>query len=43
MIEDNQTGKIAASGTVFMEKKFIRDLGTVGHIEDIVTRSEYRG
>ena len=26
-----------------MEKKFIRDLGVVGHIEDIVVSKEARG
>jgi len=40
VIEDNN--KIVASGTILIEYKFIRDLGSVGHIEDIVVDSNYR-
>ena len=29
-------GEIVASGTLMIEKKFIRDAGTCGHVEDIV-------
>lgn len=35
--------KIAASGTLLIEKKFIRNLGSIGHIEDIVVSSNSRG
>ena len=38
-----KTGNIVASGTVWVEQKFIRGLGKVGHIEDIVVDSNVRG
>ena len=34
---------IVASGTIIIEPKIIRGGKSVGHIEDIVTRSSYRG
>lgn len=34
---------IVASGTIIIEPKIIRGGKSVGHIEDIVTRSNYRG
>ncbi|XP_050228557.1 glucosamine 6-phosphate N-acetyltransferase [Mercurialis annua] len=43
VIEDDQSGKIIATGCMFIEKKFIRNCGKVGHIEDIVVDSEARG
>lgn len=43
VIEDSHTGKIAATGTVFIEKKFIRNCGKVGHIEDVLVDSSIRG
>lgn len=43
VIEDDQLGKIIATGSVFIEKKFIRNCGKVGHIEDIVVDSNARG
>lgn len=43
VIEDIQKTRIAASGTVFVERKFIRGLGLAAHIEDIVVLKEYRG
>ena len=39
--EDN--GKIVATGTLLVERKFIHNLGSVGHIEDIVVDLSYRG
>ncbi|KAG0473908.1 hypothetical protein HPP92_015245 [Vanilla planifolia] len=36
VIEDPSTGRIVATGSVFVEKKFLRGCGKVGHIEDIV-------
>ena len=36
-------GRIAAAGTLFLENKFIRSCGRVGHIEDIVVSSQHRG
>jgi len=41
VIEDNN--KIIASGTLLIEKKFIRNFKSVGHIEDIVVDNNYRG
>lgn len=35
--------KILATGTVFIEKKFLRGLGSVGHIEDIAVNKEVQG
>jgi len=43
VIEDINLGKIVASGTIFVEEKLIRNYGKVGHIEDIVVDSTYRG
>lgn len=36
-------GRIAAAGTLFIERKFIRNCGSVGHVEDIVVCGKYRG
>ncbi|KAL1545704.1 Glucosamine-phosphate N-acetyltransferase-like protein [Salvia divinorum] len=43
VIEDEDSGKIIATGSVFIEKKFIRNCGKVGHIEDVVVDSNVRG
>uniref|UniRef100_A0A2P2IUC8 Glucosamine 6-phosphate N-acetyltransferase n=1 Tax=Rhizophora mucronata TaxID=61149 RepID=A0A2P2IUC8_RHIMU len=43
VIEDDSSGKIVATGSVFVEKKFIRNCGKVGHIEDVVVDSSARG
>ncbi|KAK6147201.1 hypothetical protein DH2020_018113 [Rehmannia glutinosa] len=43
VIEDNNSGKIVGTGSVFIEKKFIRNCGKVGHIEDVVVDSSARG
>ena len=43
VIEDTLNQKVIASGTVFVEEKLIRNYGKVGHIEDIVVSSKYRG
>ncbi|GAV74872.1 Acetyltransf_1 domain-containing protein [Cephalotus follicularis] len=42
VIEDDFLGKIIATGSVFIEKKFLRNCGTVGHIEDVVVDSSAR-
>lgn len=34
--------KIVASGSILIERKFIRDFRSVGHIEDIVVDKNYR-
>ncbi|KAJ0087904.1 hypothetical protein Patl1_32504 [Pistacia atlantica] len=36
VIEDDHSGKIIATGSMFIEKKFLRNCGKVGHIEDVV-------
>jgi len=41
--EDKRTNKLAAAGTVVVEKKFLRAGGLCGHIEDIVVDGNYRG
>ncbi|KAI9217022.1 acyl-CoA N-acyltransferase [Blastocladiella britannica] len=43
VIEDLAKKRIAAAGTILVERKFIRNLGLVGHIEDIVSHEDYRG
>ncbi len=34
--------KVIASGSIFIEKKFTHNLGSVGHIEDIVVDKAYK-
>lgn len=41
VIEDQQ--KIICCGTILIETKLLHNLGKVGHIEDIITHSSYRG
>nr|XP_043630999.1 glucosamine 6-phosphate N-acetyltransferase [Erigeron canadensis] len=43
VIEDISSSKIVATGSVFIEKKFIRNCGKVGHIEDVVVDTSTRG
>ncbi|KAH6563594.1 hypothetical protein BASA50_001631 [Batrachochytrium salamandrivorans] len=43
VIEDTVKAKIIGAGTIFVERKFVHSNGLVGHIEDIVTHSDYRG
>ncbi|KAK9689629.1 hypothetical protein RND81_09G072200 [Saponaria officinalis] len=43
VVEDSNTGRIIATGSVFIEKKFIRNCGKVGHIEDVVVDTSARG
>lgn len=43
VIEDLKKGRIAAAGTIMIERKFIHEAGLVGHIEDIVSHPNYRG
>ncbi|GFP96524.1 glucosamine 6-phosphate n-acetyltransferase, partial [Phtheirospermum japonicum] len=39
---NNISGKIVGTGSVFIEKKFIRNCGKVGHIADVVVDSSVR-
>ena len=43
VIEDRATGKLVGSGSVIIERKFIRNTGLCAHIEDIVVDKEQRG
>ncbi|XP_020592822.1 glucosamine 6-phosphate N-acetyltransferase 1 [Phalaenopsis equestris] len=43
VIEDLKTGRIVATGSVFVEKKFIHGCGKVAHIEDVVVDAAARG
>ncbi|KAF3331293.1 glucosamine 6-phosphate N-acetyltransferase [Carex littledalei] len=43
VIEDPNTERIIATGSVFIEKKFIRGGSKVGHIEDVVVAKTARG
>ncbi|XP_074586001.1 putative glucosamine 6-phosphate N-acetyltransferase 2 [Curcuma longa] len=41
--EDRLSGRIVATGCVFVERKFLRGAGKVGHIEDVVVDASARG
>lgn len=43
VIVSRATDAIVGTGTVFIEQKFIRNLGKVGHIEDIVVDKSMQG
>lgn len=42
-IVEKATDKVVATGTVFIERKFLRGLGAVGHIEDIAVSKDMQG
>ncbi|KAL9545352.1 hypothetical protein PS6_008267 [Mucor atramentarius] len=42
-ITDEQTNRIAATGTILIEHKFVHKNGLVGHIEDIAVDSSHQG
>ena len=42
VIEDLQLNKVAAQGTLMVQQRFIRQLGRVGQISDIVVDKFYR-
>lgn len=43
VIVDNASDRIVGVGTVFIERKFLRGLGSVGHIEDIAVDKNQQG
>lgn len=43
MFVQRSTDKIVASGSVFTERKFLRNTGKVGHIEDIAVDKAMHG
>ena len=43
VIVDRASDRIVAVGTVFVERKFLRGLGAVGHIEDIAVDKSQQG
>jgi glucosamine-phosphate N-acetyltransferase len=43
VVVSRETDQIVASGGVFVEHKFLRGLGRVGHIEDIAVSREMQG
>ncbi|KAL9712322.1 Glucosamine-phosphate N-acetyltransferase-like protein [Leucoagaricus gongylophorus] len=43
VIVDKPTDQIVAVGSVFIEHKFLRGLGSVGHIEDIAVNPKVQG
>ncbi|KAF9451444.1 hypothetical protein P691DRAFT_807804, partial [Macrolepiota fuliginosa MF-IS2] len=43
VIIDKHTDQIVAVGSVFVEHKFLRGLGSVGHIEDIAVDAKVQG
>ena len=43
VIVDRASDRIVAVGTVFIERKFLRGLGAVGHIEDIAVDKSQQG
>ena len=43
VVVSRETDQIVAVGGVFVERKFLRGLGCVGHIEDIAVAREMQG
>jgi glucosamine-phosphate N-acetyltransferase len=43
VIVDKASDHIVGVGTIFLERKFLRGLGTVGHIEDIAVDKSQQG
>ena len=43
VVLDGSGERIVGTGTVFVERKFIHDLGKVGHIEDIAVARDQQG
>jgi len=40
---NTETGKIVASASLIVERKFLRNAGMVGHVEDVVVDPECKG
>lgn len=43
VIEDSSKNLIIATATLMVERKFVHNCGLVGHVEDVVVNSTYRG
>uniref|UniRef100_V5HK81 Glucosamine 6-phosphate N-acetyltransferase n=1 Tax=Ixodes ricinus TaxID=34613 RepID=V5HK81_IXORI len=43
VVEDTERGAVVGTATLVAELKFIRNLATRGHLEDVVVSSDYRG
>jgi len=43
VIRNISTNIVVATGSIFIEKKFIHHNGSVGHIEDMVVNNEHQG
>eukprot|EP01023_Acetabularia_acetabulum_P050349 TRINITY_DN5441_c0_g1_i1.p2 TRINITY_DN5441_c0_g1~~TRINITY_DN5441_c0_g1_i1.p2 ORF type:complete len:160 (-),score=33.44 TRINITY_DN5441_c0_g1_i1:166-645(-) len=43
VVEDTTNSRIAGTAALIVERKFIHKCGMVGHIEDVVVLSDYRG
>lgn len=43
VVVDTLENKIVGAGTLVMEKKFLRECGVAGHIEDVVVSQACRG
>ncbi|XP_078165911.1 putative glucosamine 6-phosphate N-acetyltransferase 2 [Carex rostrata] len=43
VVEDPTLGRIVATGSIFIEKKFLRGCSSVAHIEDVVVDKATRG
>lgn len=39
----DENNRVIATGSIFIERKFIRNFRSVAHIEDVVIDKEYRG
>jgi glucosamine-phosphate N-acetyltransferase len=42
-VVQRSTDKVVATGSLFIERKFLRGLGSVGHIEDIAVSKDMQG
>lgn len=42
VLEEEESGALAATGTLLVEQKFIHTAGKVGHIEDIVVSPDFQ-